>query len=89
MRPSRRYTYDAKRRSSTVSDQTFQIVLKGDHDGTGTNTYTTGTIDIDRMNFLDAVDQMNREGLVMAEVSYDILKPSSTDNDCDFTWATV
>jgi hypothetical protein len=82
-------TYDAKRRSATVSDQTFQIVLKGDHDGTGANTYTTGTIDIDRMNFLDAVDQMNREGLTMAEVTYDIIKPSTTDNDVDLTWSTV
>lgn len=82
-------TYDVKRRALTSADQTFEIILKGDHEGSGSDTYTTCTIAIDKMTFLDAVDQMTREQLVTQTVTYDPVKPASSDNDVDLTWSTA
>lgn len=82
-------TYDALRRATSVTDITGELVLKGDHHGTTTNTYTTMTVAIDRMNFAGADDNSPKDDLWEQNLSYMILKPNTTDNDIDITWGTA
>lgn len=82
-------TYDALRRATDVTDQTASLVLKGVHDGSGSNTYTTLTIAIGRMNFGDAEDQVSLDGLDEQNVNYMVLKPNSSAADVALTWGTA
>lgn len=82
-------TYDALRRAVTVTDRTAQLVLKGIHDGSSTNTYTTCTIDIDRSNFAGADEAGGIDELWQQSAEYVVLKPNTTDNQIDITWGTV
>ena len=81
-------TYDALRRAMTVTDTTAQLVLKGRHDGSASQTFTTLTINIDRMNFSAAAEELNINELDQQNVDYVVLKPASSDNDIDLTWGT-
>lgn len=82
-------TYDALRRALTTTNATAELVLKGRHDGSASNTYSQLTISVDLMQFAGSMDQVNRNELIQTDVDYVVLKPSSTDSDVDLTWGTA
>jgi len=81
-------TYDLLRRVTDFSDRTAQIVLKGDHEGTGaTGTFTTLTMDFDVTQFAGATDDTARNDLMGQSLSYAVLKADTSANDVDLTWS--
>lgn len=87
--PKESDVYDADRRTLGENVTTAQLILKGLHGGTGlTGTVSTVTIDLDRMQFLDATpvdSDMNQ--IVSVSPQYDALNPSDgSANDVDFTF---
>lgn len=83
-------TYDAMRRATSVSNFTGQLVIKADHMGTGaTDTYTTLTVDFDKLNQNAIRDIVAREALDEQSVNTLAIKPATTDNDADFTWGVA
>jgi hypothetical protein len=82
-------TYDAYLRNAAPADVAATLVLKGLHNGTGlTGDYTTVTIAMDRLKWVNTEDQDGsaRNSVVKTLISYDTLKPETTDNDIDITY---
>lgn len=88
-------TYDLLRRTSTsapITSVTGEVVLKVhnlDSSGTPGNIYTTATIAIDKMDFLDATPGDPRDGHKTEVLRFKVKKPNTTDNDIDITYSTT
>jgi hypothetical protein len=82
-------TFDALRRATTASNATAQLILKGRHGGTGSDTFTRITIDIDRSSFINAVDNVDLNRLTDQAVDFIVLKPDTTDDDLTWTFDTA
>lgn len=88
-------TYDLLRRttsSAPITSVTGQVVLKAhnlDTSATPGNIYTTGTIDFDKMDFIDATPGDARDGHKTETLKFVVKKPNTTDNDIDITYATT
>lgn len=86
--PHNATTRDGYRRAITQVDTTAQLVLKGLHDGSGSSgTYSQVTIDFDKVSFGDKDNQGDQNSIVNESQQWIVLKPSTSDNDVDFTWA--
>lgn len=81
-------TYDVLRRDTSLTDQTAEIVIKGNHSGTAANTNTVATIAIDLMQFGGVSDSLARAEVHGQSTTYVVIKPDTTSNDIDITWST-
>jgi len=79
--------YDVLRRGTTLTDQTAEIVCRGNHQGTGANTNTVMTIAVDLMQFGGVTDLIARADIWGQDVTYVVIKPDTTSNDIDITWS--
>lgn len=84
-------TYDAMRRDSAININNAVFTLLGRHGGSGASgDYTSLSIDLDRLHVANVNDlPPSLNTTVQQEVSYISLKPDSTQNDIDLTWALV
>lgn len=81
--------YDAIRRSVTAETELdVQLVLKGKHEGTGSDTYTTVTIDIPRAQIATVTDTHTRDNISTITIDVDGMKPDSSAADISFTYDT-
>ena len=80
---------DAIRRTVTAeAELDIQLVLKGKHEGTGSDTYTTITIDIPRAQIATVTDGHSRDNISTVTIDIDGLKPDSSAADIAFTYDT-
>lgn len=81
-------TYDVIRRSSSQDERTGRITLKGLHNGTLADNFAQVQIDFDRLAFVDADDDRNRDNLNFQTLNFQVLKPDSSNNGFRTTWST-
>lgn len=84
-------TYTAYQRAFVERETTAQIVLKGLHNGTGgvgTN-FTVGTINFARLAFVAPEDQRNVSQLIEEGLTFDVLKPDTSDDAVTIAWSEV
>ncbi len=82
--------FDELRRSAEPQTRSCRLVLLGRHLGTApTGEYTKIEIHLDRLGFVRAADKTPINDLVTQEASWIALKPDSSSNDLDITFATV
>jgi hypothetical protein len=77
-------TYDALRRTSTVTNRAANLVIKGPTSGS-----VKANIYFDRLNFSNAADSAALNELSSQSVDWIVLKPPTTENDIEFAWSTV
>lgn len=82
-------TYDALRRSSSVTNRAAHLVLQGPHGGTTTGTNTQIDVYFDKLNFANATDQAALNELSQQTVDWITLKPATTDNEIEFAFSAV
>jgi hypothetical protein len=83
-------TWDALRRSNTISDleMSCTIVLKGTHNSTGASgTYAVGTISLPRLSFVDAEETRDQHQLAFQPLEFDILKPDTSAAALSIVWS--
>ncbi|MDB5388361.1 MAG: hypothetical protein JWM11_4007 [Planctomycetaceae bacterium] len=83
-------TYTAYNRAFSEVELTGQIVLKGLHNGTGTDgtAYTVLTIDFNRLSFVEPADSSGNT-LIEEGLSFDVLKPDSSSAAKTLTYSEV
>lgn len=82
--------YDVIRRAiDTESELDINLLLKGKHEGTGTDTYTTISIDMPRAQIVMPTDTHSRDDISTINVQCDLLKPDSSSPEISFTYDTV
>jgi hypothetical protein len=82
-------TYDAMRRAASMSDESASLIIKADHMGSGTGTYTTLTVDLPKLNHQDITDIINRESFDEQTVTWMGTKPNNTNNQRACTWGVL
>jgi len=86
-------TYDAVSRlmasAGTMAEYDLDLVLKGSHNGTGTNNNTRATADIPRCCLIDPDDKLSMDDVFEQGLTFDILKPDSSTAAIAWTWDTV
>lgn len=86
-------TYDTISRlmasAGTMNDLDIDIILKGDHNGTGTNTYTRCSIDAPRCVIDDVDDKLSVDDVFEQGLAMTVLKPDSSTAPIALTWDTV
>lgn len=84
-------TYTAYNRAFTEQEMTGQIVLKGAHNGTGSGgtDYTVLTIDFNRLAFVVPEDTRAMNALVEEGLTFDVLKPDSSNAAKTLTYSEV
>lgn len=81
-------TYSGYRRSTTPTEITGQMILKGLHNGThGSGTYAQAQIDFARLSFMDADEQGGRDALTDEVLNFVCLKPDSSTNEMAVSWS--
>lgn len=81
-------TYDALRRTSTVTTRAGHLRLVGPHGGSGASgTNTNIDIYFDRLNFANASDQAALNELSQQTVDWISLKPSTSSNEMDLAFS--
>jgi len=80
-------TYDVLRRTVGKQEVAAQLVVKA-LDETGAN-YTTLTIDLGRANFGDNAESGGIDDIIKEGLSYQVLKPDSTDNELEYEFTSV
>lgn len=80
--------YDGLRRASTVTRRGGRLVIKGQHLGTTTGTFTTVEFLFDRLNFANAVDAYNLNDLTTQAVDWIALKPATTEPELEIIYGT-
>lgn len=80
-------TYDTLRRATAPTSTTGVLVIKGADQGTGAADYSQGTFSFDRMQLIEADDDHDISKDKETVLTYQILKPETTDNDIDDVWA--
>ena len=81
--------YDAIRRDvESETELDVNLVLKGKHEGTASDTYTTISIDIPRAQISTVTDSHSRENVSTVTIDCDSLKPDSSAAEISFTYDT-
>lgn len=81
--------YDAIRRDvENETELDVNLLLKGKHEGTGANTYTTISIDMPRAQISQVTDGHSRDNISTVTIDCDSLKPDSASADISFTYDT-
>lgn len=82
-------TYHAAKRASSAGTNTyydFELILKGNHNGSSTNTYTQVTLDMPRCHLLDVQDQWDNP--TRSVITTAVLKPDTSAAELTATWTT-
>lgn len=81
--------YDAIRRDvENETELDVNLVLKGKHEGTASDTYTTISIDMPRAQVATVTDAHSRENVSTVTIDCDSLKPDSSAAEISFTYGT-
>jgi len=82
--------YDVVRRAlDAETELDVNLLLKGKHEGTGADTYTTISIDMPRAQVITPTDTHSREDISTIQIQCDVLKPDSASPEISFTYDTI
>lgn len=83
-------TWDAIRRATDATNYYGRLVLKGAHNGTGaTGNYAQVQIDFPKLSFRTTKDTRARNGVVQQQISFGLLKPTTSAASSTQTWSEV
>lgn len=84
-------TYDAYRRASSATEVALQLVLKGLHNGTGTDgtDYTVATLDLPRASLTDVDEQGGKEDIATQPLHFVALKPDDSGTDIAISYSEI
>lgn len=85
--PKQGHAWEDKVRALDMQEVEAQLVLKGLHNGTGTEgtDFTVLTLDFPRLSLIDA-DEQEANGIYNEPLTFDVLKPDTSDLSSTMTW---
>lgn len=84
--PKQGHAWEDKVRSGGMQEVAATLALKGLHNGTGTTgNWTTLSIAFPRLSLIDA-DEQEANGIYAEPLTFDVLKPDTTDPSSTMTW---
>jgi hypothetical protein len=88
--PKQGHAWEDMRNELGMQEVPAQLVLKGLHNGTGGDgtEWTVLTIDFPRLSLID-VDEQESNGIYNEPLTFDVLKPDTTDLSSSMTWSEV
>ena len=88
--PKQGHAWEDAVRSLGMQESEATLELKGLHNGTGTDgtDWTVLTIAFPRLSLIDA-DEQESNGIYNEPLSFDVLKPDTTDPSSSMTWTEV
>ena len=85
--PKQGHDWEDKARALEMQEVDAQLVLKGLHNGTGdTGDWTVLTIDYPRLSLINA-DEAEQNGIYNEPLTFDVLKPDTSDLSSTMTWS--
>lgn len=86
--PKQGHAWEDLVRDLDMQEVPAQLVLKGLHNGTGTEgtDFTVLTVDFPRLSLINA-DEQESNGIYTEPLTFDVLKPDTTDLSSAMTWS--